>query len=162
MRLNLRIASRSGLSLLTVGGRERDGFVERFMFLAFKNEQASERTFPRERESRAGWKRWKQRSKKLINFFLFFFLNKKRKTVPPLPPSAAFLLSFFSGSTFFGCGWMVSCWLFTAEPMLWVLHLANPCSAAHPNTADGCCDQSWLAEEVLFQSRGKALHVSGQ
>ena len=160
--MNLRIASRSGLSLLTVGGCERDGFVERLMFLAFKNEQASERTFPRERESRAGWKRWKQRSKKLINFFLFFFLNKKRKTVPPLPPSAAFLLSFFSGSTFFGCGWMVSCWLFTAEPMLWVLHLANPCSAAHPNTADGCCDQSLLAEAVLFQSRGKALHASGQ
>ena len=106
MRLNLRIASRSGLSLLTVGGRERDGFVERFMFLAFKNEQASERTFPRERESRAGWKRWKQRSKKLIHFFLFFFLNKKRKTLPPLPPSAAFLLSFSRGVRFLAVlGW---------------------------------------------------------
>ena len=35
--------------------------------------------FPEKRESRAGWKRWKQRSKKLINFFLFFFLNKKKK-----------------------------------------------------------------------------------
>ena len=161
MRLNLRIASRSGLSLLTVGGRERDGFVERFMFLAFKNEQASERTFPRERESRAGWKRWKQRSKKLIHFFLFFFFNKKRKTLPLLPPCRVSPLSF-SGSTCFGSGWMVSCWLFTAEQMLWALHLANPCSAAHPNTADGCCDQSLLAEAVLFQSRGKALHASGQ
>ena len=160
MRLNLRIASRSGLSLLTVGGCERDGFVERLMFLAFKREQASERTFPPRKREQGRVEAVEATQQKADPFLLIFLSQQKKKNTSTASTFCRVSPLFFSGSTFFGCGWMVSCWLFTAEPMLWVLHLANPCSAAHPNTADGCCDQSWLAEEVLCQSRGKALHAS--
>ena len=158
--MNLRIASRSGLSLLTVGCRERDGFVERVMFLAFKNEQASERTFPPRKREQGRVEAVEPTQQKADPVLLIFLFQQKKKNASTASTFCRVSPLFFSGSTFVGCGWMVSCWLFTAEPMLWVLHLANPCSAAHPNTADGCCDQSWLAEEVLCQSRGKALHAS--
>ena len=162
MRLNLRIASRSSLSLLTVGGCERDGLVERLMFLAFKREQASERAFPREKREQGRVEAVEATQQKADQFLLIFLSQQKKKNASTASTFCRVSPLSFSGSTCFGCGWMVSCWLFTAEQMLWALHLANPCSAAHPNTSNGYCDQSLLAEAVLFQSRGKALHASGQ